>query len=388
VTIPFTLTNESITVIYGGKNHVTQKGSPQFAGLRQALITENWADVPNHLTIAKSLQEWAKGKFTIEGETVFYNKERLPSDINARIIAMASKNEDPTPLFNFYERLQKNPSFRSVQQLYGFLQHSGIPLTPDGCFLAYKSVKYDYKDVHSSTFDNSPGKTNEMPRNKISDDPDLACHDGFHVGALSYAQTFHSGGRIVVCKVDPENVVCVPKDESQRKMRVCKYTIIGNHNGEMLPSTTYVPEENDPTPEDLEESDIDGDDSDGLVAVGDDGDAGAEPIVAAETPTLEESQQAIVDLVATKAGGEPSGEVVPRTFFLNEAHELPPIKKAEKRASKKGFTKFDKMDLKGLMNESIEDLRRYAGKGLQITGASKIPGGKTALVARIIEVRK
>lgn len=379
MTIPFTLTNESITVIYGGKSHVTQKGSPQFAALRQALVTENWADVPNHLTIAKSLQEWAKGKFTIEGETVLFNKERLPHDINARIISMASKNEDPTPLFNFYERLQKNPSFRSVQQLYGFLQHSGIPLTPDGCFLAYKSVKYDYKDAHSSTFDNSPGKTNEMPRNKISDDPDLACHDGFHVGALSYAQSFHSGGRIVVCKVDPENVVCVPKDESQRKMRVCKYTVIGNHNGEMLPSTTYVPEENDPTPEDFEEGTDEGADE----APEGDAEVPAEP-----TPTLEESKQAIVDLVAAKADGQPTPAVEPKNYFLNEAHGLPPVKKSEKRASKKGFTKFDKMDLKGLMNESIEDLRKYAGKGLQITGASKIPGGKTALVARIVEVRK
>ena len=52
-----------------------------------------------------------------------------------------------------------------------------------------------------------------------------------HVGALAYAITFCSGGgsRIVICEVDPENVVCVPYDCSQQKMRVCEYKVIGHH---------------------------------------------------------------------------------------------------------------------------------------------------------------
>jgi hypothetical protein len=40
-----------------------------------------------------------------------------------------------------------------------------------------------------------------------------------------------------------------------------------------------------------------------------------------------------------------------------------------------------------LLNESLEDLRKYARYNCRISGASKIPGGKEALVAKILEVR-
>jgi hypothetical protein len=46
-------------------------------------------------------------------------------------------------------------------------------------------------------------------------------------------------GRIVVCRVDPEHVVCVPKDASYAKVRVCEYLVIGNF-GQALPSTTIA----------------------------------------------------------------------------------------------------------------------------------------------------
>jgi len=66
MSIPFTYTNDSITVIHQGKPHVVPKGSPQFVNLRQALLDERWADVPNHLTVSKSLTTWAKGKVTVD----------------------------------------------------------------------------------------------------------------------------------------------------------------------------------------------------------------------------------------------------------------------------------------------------------------------------------
>ena len=282
--------------------------------------------------MAKSLVEWAKGKFTYEGGEFRFNGEALPGDLESRCKAMATQGQDPTPLFKFWEKLQKNPSYRSVNQLWGFLQNGGHPLTKDGNFLAYKSVKSDYKDVHSGKFDNSPGQVNEMPRNQISDDPDLACHEGFHVGALDYARGF-SGARIVICEIDPADVVCVPKDSSQQKMRVCKYKVIGNHNGEKLSNTVYVPDDG------------------GSVDVDVDGDEAAEDAdLAKRSHTKKESKKAV-----------PNGALA---------------------------TKFGKLDLTGLMGQSIEDLRKYAAGALKIVGASKIPGGKTELCKKILEVRR
>jgi hypothetical protein len=292
--------------------------------------------VPKNLTVAKSLESWVQGLFTLSGNQFFHEGKPLPSSLNQRIVQMATKGEDPTPLLKFWERLKKNPSYRSVNQLWDFLNHRGIPLTKDGCFMAYKSVRMDYKDHHTGVFDNSPGRVNEMPRNQISDDPQIECHEGFHVGSLEYARTFNSSSssRIIACEIDPENVVCVPRDSSFGKMRVCKYKVIGNHNGEYLPSTTYTSDASDPTDEDRED-------------------------------TEEE-----VTAPGKKSDKKEKGPIVSK-----------PVKVQAK------FDKYQKMGLDKLMECSIDELRQYAGKGLQIVGASKIPGGKTALITKILSVR-
>lgn len=237
---------------------------------------------------------------------------------------MATNGEDPTSLFRFHERLSKNPSWRSVQQLFQFLNHANIPFTKDGCFLAYKSVRSDYKDVHSGSWDNKPGAVNEMPRNQISDDPQQACHEGFHVGALSYARDF-SGSKMVVCKVDPADVVCVPYDSSQEKMRVCKYKVIGEWSGQPLDSLLH------------------------------DDEAVVEP--------------------------RPAARSTPPRKVKKEV-------KVKKTAVSGAYKKYDKMTSAELLSCSIDELRQYAGKGLEIVGASKISGGKVALVSAIEKVRK
>lgn len=236
--LKYTATNESVTVLWQGKPVTVKRGSANFEGLKKACMQGNWDEVPHHLKSDSSVERWAKGKFKVLNGQVSYNGDNLPTDLNNRIFEMATLGQDPSAILNFWERLQRNPSARSVEQLWRFLNNIGIPLTPDGCFLAYKSIRRDFKDVHSGTIDNSPGKVVEEQRNKISDDPNQACHFGLHVGALKYVEDFGpSDKRIVICKVDPEHVVCVPNDYDSQKMRVCRYEVIGFH-GEALPNTT------------------------------------------------------------------------------------------------------------------------------------------------------
>lgn len=241
--LKYTATNDSVTVVWKGAPVTVKRGSANFDGLRKALLREDWDEIPHHLRSDSSIERWAKGKFKVVGGVVHFDSMPLPVDINNRVVEMAAKGEDPTPVMLFWERLQKNPSWRSVEQLWRFLNNVGIPLTEDGCFLAYKAVKADFKDVYSGTIDNTPGQVVTMPRNQISDDPDQTCHYGLHVGALEYTGNFHSGGRMVICKVDPADVVCVPNDHSFQKMRVCKYVVVGMHGEGHMPSTTIKDEE-------------------------------------------------------------------------------------------------------------------------------------------------
>lgn len=249
--LKYTMTNESITVVDGGRTFVVRQTQLNFAALHKAILGQDWAAARNLLEVKTSVKHWASGHFAFSEDErqLLFQGQPVPENIYARIMDMVRKNESPRPLFRFYERLQGNPSFRSVQQLFNFLLNVGIPITPDGCFLTYKGVNDDYTDVHSricedkncghQTYDNRPGNTHQMPRNCISDDPQVACHVGFHVGSIAYAQDF--GPRVVICKIDPADVVCVPYDCTSQKMRVCKYSVVG-HYGEKLPDTLFAEE--------------------------------------------------------------------------------------------------------------------------------------------------
>ncbi len=332
----YTATNDSVTVIWQGMPVTVKKGAANFEGLRRAVLECDWDEVPFHLRSDSSIERWANGKFKVVDGTITYNGDALPKDLNQRIIEMAALGSDPTPLMKFWERLQLNPSMRSVEQLWRFLNNSGHPITSDGYFLAYKGVRMDFKDCHSGTLDNRPGVLIELPRNKISDDPNTPCHYGLHVGALEYAAGF--GQRVVICKVDPADVVCVPFDSSSQKMRVCKYEVVGLHGEGHLPSTSIDDDE-------LPDLDYYEDDDDFFFA-------------------YEE------DL------NDDSDELEP------ELKVNPPKGKRSKK-----LLKLDKMDESELMKLTYDDLRKYAAKGLGIVGAYRITGGKWALVSAIIRAR-
>lgn len=310
MTYPYTLTNESITVVVNGNPVTIAATSPQYKPLKEALQTENWKAVPKFLTVEGTLEDYAKG---------------LPTELKNRAAAMARDGQDPKPLYRFWARLQRNPSYRSVEQLWRFLQHQGIPLTPEGRFLAYKGVTHDLKDAHTRTFDNSPGAINELPRNQVSDDPQTACHEGFHVGALEYAKSFSQ--RVVVCEVDPEHVVCVPFDSSSQKMRVCRYRVLGFHNGKLLPSEVIEKE---------------------------------------EMPKKGKSHS-----------GAPKAES--QTKPAKETEKTP----AKTKAPSKKMPAFEE-----LMAMPMDKLRAFATNTMKIVGAGHLKGGKVALATHILAAKK
>lgn len=265
----------------------------------------------------------------------------MPSGIERRILSLSSEGKSPEPMLRFYERLNKNPSKRSVDQLFPFLEKMNIPITSDGCFLAYKSVRNDYMDKHSGTISNKPGTTVKLPRNLVSDDPKEECHFGLHVGAHGYASTFSD--RLVIAKVDPEHVVCVPYNHHQQKMRVCEYKVIGNY-GDKLPDNV------------IEEDALE---------------------TAHDTEATEIVEEEIDSTEQLKSG-------------KNKDEKVTPVKthRTEKKLDKSAYRRFKGMTAQKLMNESLDDLRKYATYGLEVVGASKIPGGKSALVSRILKAKK
>jgi hypothetical protein len=62
-----------------------------------------------------------------------------------------------------------------------------------------------------------------MPRHNCDSDPRIDCSYGLHVGATSYVNAFaDNGNAVLVCLVNPANVVAVPENDNS-KMRVSEY---------------------------------------------------------------------------------------------------------------------------------------------------------------------
>jgi hypothetical protein len=122
--------------------------------------------------------------------------------------------------------MMQNPSHRSVNELYGFLENNNLPITSDGHFLAYKRVRDDYRDVHSGTMDNSVGQVVTMSRNEVDDNANNTCSSGLHFCSQEYLASF-GGDRTVIVKINPADVVSIPTDYNNSKGRACRYLVVG-----------------------------------------------------------------------------------------------------------------------------------------------------------------
>jgi hypothetical protein len=80
-----------------------------------------------------------------------------------------------------------------------------------------------YTDKHTKTMSIVLGQPVVMPRHACDSDPARDCSYGLHVGATTYVERFASSGNaVLVCYVNPANVVAVP-DYDHSKMRVSEY---------------------------------------------------------------------------------------------------------------------------------------------------------------------
>lgn len=180
-------------------------------------------------------------RVNIKNGVIFLDDESVDNGM-AQVIMdyLAEGNDNALPLVKFMERLSENPSHRSREQFWRFVDRNGIHIDDDGYAILYKGVNQTdvpgvYQSVSSGrAFVNgneqngrirsAPGDVVTMPRREISDDPTVACHAGLHCGDRTYAQSFAQV--LITVRVDPAHVVSVPVDSADRKVRVERYEIM------------------------------------------------------------------------------------------------------------------------------------------------------------------
>jgi hypothetical protein len=196
------------------------------AGASEDEVAEILEKELTRITAATNLTD----DIAIKGGELLFQGEVINNTLSQRILKMVDEGFVLTPMVNFLTNLMTNPSMRVTEQLYAFLEKGKNAITEDGHFLAYKAVREDFKDIHSGTFDNSVGQVVAIPRRKVDENPQVTCSYGLHVCSFDYLPHFaHADGHVMICKVNPADVVAIPADYNNTKMRVCRYEVIGEY---------------------------------------------------------------------------------------------------------------------------------------------------------------
>ena len=225
---PFIIQGSNVTVVIDGKPHTVSKTHVSYTKVVDAIKAGEWDTVKSIIDPVKVVLNYGQGNISIQGDKLFWKGEPFAGVLATRMISMLEEGFSIEPMVLFMHNLLKNPSKRSVDELYGFLEKNSLPITPDGYFLAYKKVRKDFLDIHSGTMDNSPGTVVEMERYKVDDNKDQTCSTGLHFCGMSYLSHFGSDGdRTVIVKIDPADVVSIPSDYNGAKGRACRYEVIG-----------------------------------------------------------------------------------------------------------------------------------------------------------------
>lgn len=232
--VPYLVQGKNIILVIDNKSHTISKDTHiAYAKIIDALKSEDWDALRDLVEPRKAIVNFGSGYVTMKDDKVFWKGQPFNNALATRMIEMFADGFPIDPMVRFMENLMANPSKRSVDQVYGFLEKNDLPITPDGYFLAYKRVNDNYMDIHSGTISNHIGAVVTMDRNLVDDNPESHCSTGLHFCSESYLDSFGSASQpVMILKISPADVVSIPTDYNGAKGRCCKYEVVAQVKGD------------------------------------------------------------------------------------------------------------------------------------------------------------
>ena len=220
-----------ISAVIDGKSFTVEKDHSNYSKILDSVKNKEWDEFVHLTDLAKGLTEYITGDVEISDGAIIYNGEVLHNTLTKRILNFMRDDLPFEPLTKFLANLVQNPSYRAINELYDFLEAGELPITEDGCFLAFKNVRADYFDIHSGTKNNAVGQKPEMPRNMVDEDKNRTCSKGLHFCSIKYLPSFvdSTGGHTMILKINPKDVVAIPADYNNTKGRACTYEVIAEY---------------------------------------------------------------------------------------------------------------------------------------------------------------
>jgi hypothetical protein len=228
----------NVTAVVSGQTYCFGKSHPNYNKLVNHLKSNNVEHFEACYDIVSHVNAYCEGYVNCSDGSLSWDGIKMPDMFTGTILDMVKQGFPFEPMLNFLDNLSQNPSDHAIVELFDFMENKNMPITYDGCFLAYKAVRNDYKDIYSGKFDNSVGNVCEVPRSSVDSNRDNGCGHGLHVGAIDYAKSYgginldeygdsnDGGNHLMICKVNPRDVVSVPTDHKFQKLRTCRYEVV------------------------------------------------------------------------------------------------------------------------------------------------------------------
>lgn len=248
---------ESLIIISPKSTQVIPQTHINFVDIRDALINgddisdEEIMDLVDAATNVTDKLTKLSDRVSVEGSTIFFDNEEVENSLTNHIVRMIKSNDDNyVGWVNFMENLANNPSKKSRKHLFEWLKDRDFTITDEGHFIAYKGVSSEGKSISSGSaivdgvrvsghIPNEIGSVIEMPRVDVDNDRETFCSTGLHAGTERYASNF--GNRVLIVAINPRDVVAVPSDSNNEKLRVCRYTVVDVSPGLITTPTYHAP---------------------------------------------------------------------------------------------------------------------------------------------------
>jgi len=329
MSIAYNITGKNVTLALDGKPYIIPNTASVYPRILDALTDMDVTRLRELLQPKKRISEASEGRITFDGSCLRFNGDVIHNAIQERLAFLWERGMDYKPLLRFMDNLMDNPSYRAVKETYRFLEACDLPITPDGHFLAYKKVRNNYLDIWSGTMDNSVGNVLEIARNQVDEDSQRTCSHGLHVCSQEYLPSFGSasGSRILQVKVNPRDVVAVPTDYNNAKMRVCRYEVVAELDPEDVRMDAFYTDDwgsddEDDSFNDLENDETETDDSFDDLPTGNEGstDATTKPT---KTKTVGQPQvlnkHKVCEILRLLNDGEMTLVAIGKLFNVNES---------------------------------------------------------------------
>jgi len=239
----YSLTDSTLSVIINGRVLQTDRSNPGWATIKDLLVADDTDDA-DLIALFAPIEHIRRqiNEISVVDGVVFRGNVPLHNEMSRRMMDVFAEGLDIGPWIKLAQNIEDNPSEMAREELYPFMEKSGLPMTPDGCLIAFKKVRDDYTDFNTGTFDNHIGQYVSMPREQVDPIRDNLCSTGLHFCSKSYLPMFgsnDSGARVVL--INPRDVVSIPSDYDDSKGRTCAYEVVGELSHEDAQAAIWKP---------------------------------------------------------------------------------------------------------------------------------------------------